>query len=122
MVVIRCAVRDLTEAEYRQCYSLNFRSDGMMRWVFMNSRRGKCYDKAMVYRILDAGELIGWALAYETIPDTNYIEAHFYVRKRRRREGVGRLLRDAVYRDFPEHLVCVHDLPSKRFFRATDRY
>lgn len=120
--IVRTPVKCLTQEEYRQCYRLNMGLEGMMRPSLVESRHDP-NSKDMTYRILDGdGVLLAWSLVFMPYGILTGWDAHFYVRRTHRRQGLGTRLREAVYRDFPDHHVCPHNLASKRFFNRTHRY
>lgn len=108
---------NLTSQEYKQCYSLNFRVDGFMQETLKHKR-----DHSVVYRIVEDGQLVSWALVFY---DSSYSETptvYFYTRKSCRRKGYGQRLKKRIRKDYTAFHVCSHDSASQNFFSDAPEY
>lgn len=116
--MIRLDVTELSPELFKKLYSLNMRDRGVMRNILIEHRLTK---GATCYII---GNVDGWALVHlEEYRVDGQIRhrrtANFYVRQSLRRQGLGRILVEAVKEKHPR--IKVHDYSerSKEFFRRT---
>lgn len=112
----------LSEVEpelYKQLYRLNFRSNGGMRNCLVGHRKA---NNAYVCYVLDQeNNVAGWTLVYQT--HNTIPAAHFYVRKKYRRKGLGTLLMQAALDTANEYYnsklyYFPHDPQSTCFFKS----
>ena len=110
-------VRNLTQKEYSQCKSLNFRYDGCMMYDLPWSK--KAFPRqARVVMIKDAETdmLIAWCLAYPNNAGDNFI-TQYYTRVKVRNMGYGSRLIYHVRKFAPSPVVMPHDPNSRAFCR-----
>lgn len=109
-------VGELTDTEYKQCKSLNLGKNGSMRWELEEVRRNEREAWTYLVKDLDSGILIGWALIFHRHGQDN---AHFYVRKKFRRQGYGERLMFYVKRDWGEQIhVSPWNKQAQCFFKS----
>lgn len=116
-VIIR-KTSELTPKEYKACYSLNFRSAGLMR--------GKLYygynfpvDNEYTFMIWNASKtkLIAWALSFP-MENRNKQMVYFYTRAKYRRQGYGKALAKVVKKHVKRRVVDAHDEQAQMFFKS----
>lgn len=109
-------VRNLTPEEYKACYSLNMRCQGLMRRKLKAFMHGDNQAYASLHYNAD-GVLIGWALTFRD--QYGNLSTYFYVRKNHRRKGIGKLLMTHVNKKFGQVRVYPWGEsanPSRQFF------
>ena len=116
--MIKIDVTELSYPLFRQLYSLNMRDKGRMRDALVEHRLTK---GATCYII---GDVAAWAIVRmeEYRKEGRVIHrrtADFYVRQSLRKQGLGRILVDAVKKKHPKIVVRQHNEGSKEFFRRT---
>jgi GNAT superfamily N-acetyltransferase len=111
-------LKNLTDEEYKRCYYLNFRHNGMMQSSLSWERKNHP-STARAVMVEEDGNLLGWALIFGANPGRQR-EVHFYVRKQYRRKGVGTILMKKVWHHTSPHEMRVdpHDSASSGFFNA----
>lgn len=134
MKITSKALPDLTKDEYRACHYLNMRGNGMMMYSLMGNRDNKNARAVMAW---EGPSLIGWALLIPHGDDDNWFSTkyqrskskyvtQFYVRKTRRKQGVGGLLMREVIKLDATPTVIPHDTESADFFASyrivTEKY
>jgi hypothetical protein len=80
--VIVKPIKDLTSREYKHCYSLNLRQNGLMQFQLMQCRKKKTGFAFMIY---DNDKLMSWALIFDRHNVTK--SAYFYTRASERKKG-----------------------------------
>jgi hypothetical protein len=107
-------VSELTQLEYRSCYQLNLRSNGLMRDRLVNC---KTYNTGYVVMLQDdEGVLLSWALVFNWDRDKDLYGAYFYTRKSARRRGLGNQIAGEVRKQFKNIVVWPSDNQGKTFF------
>ena len=102
-------VKNLTDEEYKQCYSLNMREAGEMRYSLSGLRKGG--GDARVYMLKEDGKkILSWALQF------NDSSAYFYTRAAYRRKHLASRIMKKMLRDNKAIRVYPHDEISKEFF------
>ena len=137
---IFCKVIDLPKEVYKQLYSLNYRTNGLMRSELVYGRKTPGCEYYVTYAIDSAGQVKSWVLAMKnehmvyarplTKPGSrpkdhvlmkDVYSLHFWTRKSCRRQGIGgsifktlkeNLPSDAVFKVFP------HDGASHNFMQS----
>jgi GNAT superfamily N-acetyltransferase len=90
MQVVVKKVDDLTIEEYKACYSLNLRSNGMMRDKLVHCRKIK---QGIAFMIFEGKVLLAWSLVFHKFfKPTDEQGAYFYTRVRCRGQGYASLL------------------------------
>lgn len=129
MNIVDKALPDLTRAEYKCVYSLNFGYNGYMQ-EFLVKRKNDPESRAiMIYRDEPkAGSLLGWALLIPTrriecrYGPTRYSKRRskyalqLYVRANQRRKGYARTLMQEALKYDDRPYVWPHDLTSGDFY------
>jgi len=126
MKITSKALTDLTKDEYRACSYLNMRGNGMMLYSLMENK-----DNANAHAVMawENNKLIGWALLVPHGDDSNWYSTkhqksksryvtQFYVRKPRRKQGVGAALMRRVIELDATPTVIPHDPQSADFFAS----
>lgn len=86
------ALKNINKKIYKQLYSLNFRNGSPMQKALV---KYKNHPDAMVVLSMEKETVNGWSLITPGKMESQ-IRASFYVRKRKRRKGIGNELLNAV--------------------------
>lgn len=107
--------RNLTPAEYSQCYRKNLGNGGTMRHTLAFAWKNANSNSKAVLIKDEHGDIIAWSLTHaEHMGQTGVM---FWVEKPYRRQGYGtRLLRHSKKID-PQPRVFPHDTASGKFFK-----
>lgn len=108
-------VRNLTDKEYRQCKSLNFRYNGCMMYDLPMARQKYPTARVVMIKNAETDTLLAWCLAYPNHEGKHVTQ--YYVRVKFRRQGFGDRLMRNVRKFEPSPVVMPHDGPSRGFFR-----
>jgi GNAT superfamily N-acetyltransferase len=114
MKLIVRGVPELTAAEYKACYQLNLRGEGLMQYKLVDCRRYGFGTAVMLFE--DDGTLLSWALVFSYNLSQDLYGAYFYTRRAARRKGYGRQVADEVKRRFTNILVWPSDTQGTKFF------
>lgn len=106
---------DISPEDYRKCSTLNAGSRGQMRSDVAFLHRTKCKKTKVCLVKNEADLLLGWALCFPKY-GFRYPEAHFYVRAKYRKRGIGKILMREVLKDNKKVRVCPHNIQSGVFF------
>lgn len=129
--VIVTPVKELTSREFKQCDQLNFRHSGEMMYKLRDLRHDD--DEGYALRIVENDVLIAWSLVFKISDGGCWCTSefcgnngpaswgsHYYTRTSHRRMGYGRLLREAVKKQFGEEVNTFGwDYRSDTFFYNT---
>lgn len=107
-------VSNMTEKEYRQCKSLNFRKNGRMMYDLPMAKKHYPSSRVVMIKDLDNDKLIAWCLAYR---DRGEFLTQYYVRVSHRRQGYGNRLMRHVNKFEKCPVVMPHDKTSSAFFK-----
>lgn len=131
MKIIHKDVSELTPVEYRACYRANYGDGGYMREVLVDCKNG---NPGKVILLWDGPEdsarsLIGWSLLtpvdlYGILAVTRWVTkrskytAEFWVKKRHRRKGYGKVLMNEVKKHDDNPHVIPHNKASSELFSS----
>lgn len=112
MRVVVKRVDTLSVDEYNACYSLNLRSNGMMREELVRCRRNNL---GWAFMVFDRGKLMSWALMFNRILSNNK-GAYFYTRVNARGKGYASKISEAIVDFNVKVTVYPWNNSSDRFF------
>lgn len=118
-LLTKLKVHQLPEDLYKKLYALNFRNEGQMQRNLYCARIEQF--KAYAYILLDDDEstVISWALV--NFPGIGEKEINIYTRANKRRKGYGKMVANAIKKDFGRNLIHYpHDAASDGFYEALD--
>jgi len=129
--IIHKSVQDLNKIEYRACYAANLGYEGYMRDELVLCRNGRTGQVIMLWDGPSdtARSLIGWALLtpvrlYGMIAATRWVKyrskftVEFWVKKKYRKKGYGKILMAEVKKLDDNPHVFPHDTASAEFFSS----